>query len=243
MKRLFILILFLVMVDVGWGAASKLWSESKAASASSITIGPHDLNVGDLVVVSVSQAAGSVTLSSLTDNASTPNTYTSIHATSTAYRKIALFYSVITTAKSGASITATYSSGVAGLVQGIAFSGASSSPLDTHNNASAYSTTVSSSITTSENNEIIVYGVGSYASGSFSPSTNWTEELEYVYGSMGIYDYSNSAGTINLTVTKNATDGLELIIASFKLAAESTTTTTTSTTTSTTLRRLLFKAS
>ena len=83
-----------------------------ATAAPTVT---SDLVAGETVLVSCASDDNTKSLSSVTDNATTPNTYTLVGRGLDSFNgnSISLFYSVITTSKTGATITGTMGASVA----------------------------------------------------------------------------------------------------------------------------------
>ncbi len=168
------------------GGADPIYADEEGAGAfaSDTTIATGttmDVAVDDVVVVFASnQTSGRVAISSVTDNADTPNTYTPIAAIDDAsFGTIRAFYSKITTAKTGVTITATFAAAAQyRAISAIKITGSSASPLDQSNTGTGtFQTDMSSigSVTTTAANTVLVVATANENSNPFTISAPWTK--------------------------------------------------------------------
>jgi hypothetical protein len=181
------------------------------ANATGVATTPAFTNtfaLGQLVVVTVNFSGGTNPTTSVTDNASTPNTYTLISGASiangaTLYQ--AVYYAVITTAKASPTVTVNYSSASnnAGVVVQY-FNGFVGTPtLDqSGSSANTTSTTVTSGASsgTTQNNELVI-GMGVYHAGTttFTLGAGYTNltQLNNSTDTVGVAMESNLVATMN----------------------------------------------
>ena len=132
------------------------------SSATHVHCGSMDLSVGQLVIVSADWMTTDVT-PTCTDDASPPNTYTPVQKNwyTAANEGLAVFYSIIGTAKTGAIITVDYASTTVAYPTAIAarFTNiATSTPLDKYHEHEGYTTapTVDSNGALAQVKELVV---------------------------------------------------------------------------------------
>lgn len=176
--------------------------------------------VGQLVVVAVNYDGGSNVTTSVTDNATTPNTYTLIPGASKAGTGIfqAVYYAKITTAKASPTVTVNYTSTSSNaVVTAQYFNGFVSTPTldESTSSANATSTTVTSGASgvTAQAIELIV-GVGSigHVTAAFTLGAGYTNlsgqsgSVSLVKSGIGMESLiTASTGAQTATFTLNAT--------------------------------------
>lgn len=162
----------------GIGTPAQLGQSGIAAgtAAFTITTSTNDCPVGATAVVTYSSSLAGVGLSSVSDNAAVPNTWTVLDAGGASIGQAAVAYAPITSDLAiGKIITVTGSSTTA-IKAGNAFcvSGLTSTPADTHNHTStgsALSATTVSTGTLAQATELIVavLGTGGGATSAYTP--------------------------------------------------------------------------
>lgn len=199
---------------------SAFGSSFSAASTVTNADDPVDLKVGDIVVVFV-RNADTKNVTGVTDDASTPNTYAHIVDADTGIGEIMeAWHTKVTTAKTGATITATFEDALASYrsIQIFVVSGLAGGTLDQYNIGNGtFQTDLSSvgSITTTTANEFVV---GAWANRNSNPATvtgDWTKgpsppvpgTSEY---SSSEYQIVSGTGTYSLgaTFTSQAVAGI-----------------------------------
>jgi hypothetical protein len=176
-----------------------------------------DLAVGDFVVVCTARGDPSWT-TTVTDNATTPNTYTEAINITTAGYYAAIHYSYITTAKTGATITATF--GAATTWRAICLSKFTGMSATAHHDQTGNATGTGTAMattdeTTTHDNEIIIVAVHMDGGKVIDPWTNYTKIVAAANWFQVGWRIVTSTGTYHGDGTLATSDTWRTLIATF----------------------------
>ncbi|MFM2357274.1 MAG: hypothetical protein RJA61_11 [Candidatus Parcubacteria bacterium] len=223
-KKLFIfLFITLYIVPFQTQAAFNLIANTGAGSSggNNVTTGAIDTTGANLIVVVVSWYSGAA--NTLSD--SKGNTWTALTAYAAGNTQQRIYYAYNPTVGSGHTFTATNSSYPSIAVS--AWSGAATSPYDVENGSSGSGITSKQpgSVTPSENNELIITGLGFDTSNTLSINSGFTisNQLNYTVGNyMGgamAYLVQTTSAAVNPTWSWSSSMGVSTGIATFKAAS------------------------
>ena len=189
-------------------------------ATASISAPTTNLSLNDVVVV-FAGTSGGITITGISDDASVPNTYTLVDTgTADTPNFMKVFLAPVTTAKTGATITATTGAGTdTRTIQVFVVSGLASKAVDQHTNYTGggiYDFTGSTGITTTVANSIVLAAWENYYGGTPTIPAPWTVGPNTDPNCNSEYQIVAATGTYKATATNLGGDHIGMVILNLK---------------------------